>query len=238
MADDDIGSKSEGLAVSDAFTAKPTLRSGALFPLLRVVAVLLGGFLAWYVAGHWSRWTGGARFETTDDANMAGDLTPLSSKVSGYVARVLVNDYQIVHRGDLIAEIDDADYRAQLAQAQANLAAARANLANLENQKQIQRALIRQAEATIQETAADVVRYTLEARRQNDLLQSRVAGTPQLVEQADANEKRVVAQLQLNNAQLDQQKALLTSLDVQQDQLTAQLRAAEAAVELANNALG
>jgi membrane fusion protein (multidrug efflux system) len=143
-----------------------------------------------------------------------------------------------VHKGELLVEIDPADYSAQLAQAEANLAAANATLANLANQKDVQRALIRQAEATIQATTADLQRYALEAARQRDLLQTRIAGTQQLVEQADDNEKRTAAQLLLNRAQLDQQKALLDSLDVQQQQLAAQVRAADAQVQLARNNLG
>jgi membrane fusion protein, multidrug efflux system len=209
-----------------------------MFPLLRVIFVVAAGFLAWYVAGHWNRWTGAARYESTDDAFMVGDLTPLAAKVSGYIASVPVGDYQTVHKGDLLVEIDAADYRAQLAQAEANLAAAQATLANLANQKDVQRALIRQADATIQATAADLQRYALEAARQSDLLKTRIAGTPQLVEQAEDNEKRTAAQLLLNQAQLDQQKAILASLDVQEQQLAAQVRAADAQVTLAQNNLG
>lgn len=211
---------------------------GWLFPMLRILLVVAAGFLVWYVAGHWNRWTGAARFESTDDAYTAGDVTPLAAKVSGYIATVGVADYQTVHAGDLIAEIDPVDYSAQLLQAEASLAAAQANLANIANQKDVQRALIRQAEATIEATQADHLRYDLEAKRQRDLLQTRIAGTEQLVEQADANARRTNAQLQLNNAQLDQQKALLASLDVQENQLQAQVRGAEAQMQLARNNLG
>ena len=218
--------------------APPPARFGCLFPTIRVLLVIGAGVLAWYVAGHWNRWTGAVRYETTDDAYTAGDVTPLSAKVSGYIATVAVTDYQVVHKGDLIVEIDASDYRAQLLQAEANLAAAQANLANLANQKDVQRALIRQAEATIDATKADQLRYDLEAKRQRTLLQTKIAGTEQLVEQSDANQKRTDAQLQLNNAQLDQQKALLASLDVQEFQLEAQVRGAEAAVTLARNNMG
>ena len=58
-------------------------------------------------------------------------------------------DYQTVYKGDLIIEIEPSDYRAQLAQATANLAAAQATLANLANQKDVQRALIRQAPGAV-----------------------------------------------------------------------------------------
>jgi membrane fusion protein, multidrug efflux system len=219
-------------------SAPPKTRFGWLFPAFRVLLVIAAGVLAWYVAGHWNRWTGAARYESTDDAYTEGDVTPLSAKVSGYIATVAVTDYQVVHKGDLIVEIDASDYRAQLLQAEANLAAAQATLANLANQKDVQRALIHQAEATILATKADQVRYDLEARRQRDLLQTRIAGTQQLVEQADANERRTDAELQLNEAQLDQQKALLASLDVQENVLEAQVHAAEAQVTLAQNNVG
>ena len=210
---------------------------GWLFPALRVTFVIAAGVIVWYVAGHWNRWTGAIRFEATDDAYTSGDVTPLSAKVSGYVATVGVADYQTVHKGDLIVQIDASDYRAQLAQAEANLAAAQATLANLANQKDVQRALIRQAEATIRATQANQLRYDLEARRQRDLLQTRLAGTEQLVEQADANKQRTEAELMLNNAQLDQQKALLASLDEQENQLKAQVSSAAAQLTLAQNNL-
>ncbi len=142
--------------------APPNPERGWLFPLLRVVLVMAIGLLAWYVAGHWNRWTGAALHEWTDDAYVMAEVTPLAAKVSGYVKTVAVGDYQIVHKGDLIVEIDPSDYRAELHQAEANVAAAQAALANLANQKDVQRSLVRQAEATIDATSADHERYALE----------------------------------------------------------------------------
>ena len=112
-ADEALSSRPPG-----SLPAVPVERRSAipewLFPLLRVTLVIAAGVLAWYVAGHWNRWTGAVRFEATDDAYTAGDVTPLAAKVSGYVAAVGVTDYQTVHKGDLIVEIDASDYRAQL----------------------------------------------------------------------------------------------------------------------------
>jgi membrane fusion protein (multidrug efflux system) len=224
-------------SVGDSGTAQTGGPRAWIGPLLRVTLVVGAGLLAWYVANNWNRWTGAVRFERTDDASIAGDLTPLATKVSGYVSNVAVADFQTVHRGDLLVEIEPADYQASLAQADANLAGAQATLANLENQKAVQRALIRQADANVQATAADVQRYHLEAQRQRDLVRDRLAGTQQAVEQGDANEKRSAAQLVLNTAQVDQQRAVLDSLDVQQKQLEAQVRAAEAQLQLARNNL-
>lgn len=209
-----------------------------IFTTLRVLAVAIAIYIAWYVAGHWDRWTGAARYETTDDAFISGDVTPLAAKVSGYIKSVAVNDFELVKKGQLIVEIDPADYNAALVQAQANVSAAQANLANLANQKDVQRSLIRQAEATIDATNADLNRYNLESERQRNLLKTGVAGTPQGVEQADDNAKRTAAQLELNKAQLTQQKAILASLDVEQVQLEAQVRAAKAQAALAQNNVG
>jgi membrane fusion protein, multidrug efflux system len=209
-----------------------------LWPTSRVLLVAGAAFVTWFIANDWDRWSSAARYERTDDAYLTGDLTPLSAKVSGYILTTSVGDFQSVKRGELLAVIDPVDYRAQLDQAVADRATAAANLDDIVNRKAIQRALIRQAEATLQGTTADVVRYHLEALRQRNLNGDRLAGTPQAVEQADANEKRIGAQLMLNNAQVDQQKGLLASLDVQQKQLTAQLDAAEAQVKLARNNLG
>ena len=205
------------------------------YTTLRVLAVAFAIFLAWYVAGHWDRWTGAARFETTDDAFISGDVTPISAKVSGYIKSVDVKDFQPIRKGDLIVQIDARDYDAALIQARANVQAAEANLANLANQKDVQRSLSRQADATISATTADLDRYNLEEERQRNLLKTGIAGTPQGMEQAEDNAKRTAAQLELNKAQLEQQKAILASLDVEQKQLEAQVSAAKAQEALAQN---
>jgi multidrug resistance efflux pump len=89
----------------------PEIKKGRIpewgLPALRVLVVAGIAFLAWYVAGHWNRWTGAARYESTDDAYMSGDITPLSAKVSGYIEKVAVGDYQSVRKGDLIVQIVD-----------------------------------------------------------------------------------------------------------------------------------
>ena len=220
-------------AAAEATATAPGWRSHWLYPVLRIGFLVFAAWLIWYTAGHWDRWTGAARLESTDDAFVAGDVTPLSARVSGYITEMPVNDFQTIRKGDLIAVIDPSDYKAQLDLAQANLAAAEATLANLENQRSIQQALVREAEATIDATEADVLRYQLEDQRQRNLFKTGIAGTQQLVEQADDNSKKAMAQRRLNEAQLDQQKAALAAIDIQEKQLRAQIHAAEAQVALA-----
>src|SRR5208282_1473679 len=132
-----------------------------LFPLLRILLLVFAAWLVWYTAAHWDRWTGIARFESTDDAFVSGDVTPLSARVSGNITEMPVNDFQLVRKRDLLAVIDPSDYQAQFDLAQANLAAAQAALANLENQRSTQQAVVREAESTIDATEADVLRYQL-----------------------------------------------------------------------------
>lgn len=75
---------------------------------------------------------GSGRFEeTTNNAYLRADITSLAPKVAGYVVEVPVEDNQQVKAGEVLFRIDDRDYKARLAQADANIAAAKAALANL-----------------------------------------------------------------------------------------------------------
>jgi membrane fusion protein (multidrug efflux system) len=118
-----------------------------------------------------------------------------------------VQDFQRVKADDLLVEIVDDDYRAQLDQAEANFAAAETAIENIEQQKVLQEALVKQAEATIRGTEVDLTRYHLERLRQQDLV-AKEAGTPQLFEQATDNENRPQATLDLNKAQLEPMASL------------------------------
>lgn len=194
--------------------------------------------LAWLIAVNWDRWTGASRYQRTNDAYIAGDATPLAAKVSGYVKTVAVSDYQTVHHGDLIVEIDPSDYEVQLELAQAGLAGAKAAQAQIGLRRAVQQTLIQQAEANIQAGQAQLDRSLAEAKRQHSLMETGLAGTEQRVEQADADARKADATVMLNRAQLEQQKVLLSQLDIEEEQLAAQTKAAGAQVALARNNLG
>jgi membrane fusion protein (multidrug efflux system) len=205
---------------------------------IRLFIVFLIGVLVVFVARDWDWWQGSAARQVTNDAYLQADLTPLAAKSPGYVRSVLVGDFQRVKAGDVLVEIVDDDYRATLDQAEANVDAATAAIENIERQKLLQQALVKQAEATIQATEADLTRYHLEAARQQSLLATRIAGTDQLVEQAVDNEKRTEATLALNQAQLEQQRQQLKVLDSQESQAKATLKGQVAGRDLAKIALG
>src|ERR1700737_1667109 len=84
-----------------------------------VLVLLLAVPVVGTVSRNLNSWEGGAVEQVTDDAYVRGDLTPLSTKVPGIVREVKVSDFQQVHKGDLIAELEDSDYLAQEAKASA-----------------------------------------------------------------------------------------------------------------------
>src|SRR5215468_9685301 len=103
-----------------------------LIVLLLAIAIIVT------ITRNWNGWEGGRVEQVTNDAYVRGDLTPLSTKVSGLVREVKVNDYQQVRKGDLLVQLDDDDYKAQLAQSAAGVEAAKASLENNHRQRQLQ----------------------------------------------------------------------------------------------------
>ncbi|MGB6868777.1 MAG: biotin/lipoyl-binding protein, partial [Acidobacteriaceae bacterium] len=97
-----------------------------IIPLLVLVVALV---LLFAIHGHWDSWKSNASLQKTSDAYVTANLIPLSTRISGTVRRVDVGDYQSVHAGQLILELDDADYQATADEARAAIAAARAQLA-------------------------------------------------------------------------------------------------------------
>jgi len=230
-----------------------------------ILVLLLATAVLITLTRDWNAWEGGKLEQVTDDAFVRGDLTPLSTKVAGIVRSVKVSDYQRVHSADLLVELQDADYQAQLAQASAAVEAAKAAIENNRRQRElqdsrIQRALagidqakaqIAAAEAGINAVQADVVRTQAERTREESLLATQAA-TKQKVEAAVADEQRFAAQEASRKADLEQAKTALRSneiaveserrtkavLESQEQQLIADLHAKEASLALAKINLG
>jgi membrane fusion protein, multidrug efflux system len=228
--------------------------------VIPALVVLLAAAVVLTITRDWNSWEGGRIEQVTDDAYIRGDITPLSTKVAGLVKEVLVSDYQQVHKGDVIAQLDDDDYKAQVAQAIAAVEAAKAAIENNVRQRELQdsqierslagidqsKAQIAAAQAGIEATQADVVRTRAERTRQEALLQTH-STTQQKVEQAVADEQRLAAQLSSRQADLAQAQTLLRSnevaaevqrrtkkvLESQDAQLLADLHAKQAALTVA-----
>jgi membrane fusion protein, multidrug efflux system len=185
--------------------------------------------------------------------------------VAGIVRAVKVTDFQKVHAGDLLVELHDDDYQAQLAQALAAVEAAKAAMENNRKQRELQdtrtdrafvgidqaKAQIAAAEAGIKAVQADVVRTRTERTRQEALLAAQAA-TQQRVEGAVADEQRFAAQATSREADLEEAKSALRSneiaveaerrtravLESQELQLIADLHAKEASLTVAQVNLG
>ncbi|MGY4330715.1 membrane fusion protein (multidrug efflux system) [Bradyrhizobium sp. LB7.2] len=158
--------------------------------------------------------TTGRYLETTDDAYVKADSTIIAPKVSGYIAQVLVNDNQPVTAGQLLAKIDDRDFRAALSQAQADVAAADAAVRNLDAQIALQQPIIEQGAADI--AAADAnLKFAREEQVRYDGLMKTGSGTVQRAQQTDAA-------LRASNAQLQHAKAGLLAAERKVDVLTTQ----------------
>ena len=96
---------------------------------MRQILTGLAALIMLAAAGYYGHyyWTTGRYLVSTDDATVDADSVIISPKVSGYLGEVAVQDNQSVHTGQILARIEDPDYRTALAGARANVDSARAN---------------------------------------------------------------------------------------------------------------
>jgi membrane fusion protein, multidrug efflux system len=226
-----------GAAPGVGVQRSPTPRHRSSEVVVRLAVVLLAAAIVALFVTRWDAWIGARGRQVTDDAYVRGDITPLSAKVEGYVRNVAVTDFLLVSAGDPLVEIDDEDYQARVAQAEADLLGAEAAIENLKSRKALQHAQITQAENVIAVTEADVERTKQESTRQRTLLAT-TFGTQQKVEQAIAEERRFAATLARNRTELDGQRREMAVLDTQESQLRAEQKAKKAALDLAKINLG
>jgi membrane fusion protein, multidrug efflux system len=205
-----------------------------VIPLLAVLAAF--GFIA-LATLRWDAWVGSAVIQTTNDAYIKADLTQLSSRVAGEVLTVAVNDFQRVKAGDLLIQIDPADYEAQVAQAEAGVVGAQAALDNLANQVELQYATIAQAEAQQASALAQEVEARQEQERQQSLTQTE-SGTRQRLEQATAGYASSQANVRASRALIAAQRHQLEVLSGTRQQRAADLQGAKAVLAAARLKLG
>ena len=172
----------------------PSRKRAIVRAVLAVVA--LGAFGYGY---HW--WTEARFLQDTDDAYVGGNVTVVAPKVAGYIAKLEVTDNQHVRAGDVLARLDDRDYRAALAKADGSVAAAQATLANLDATRQLQDAVIGQARAGLAASGAETSRARDDQARYKNL-SAKAAVSLQSSQKADAEYKQALAGDQKAQAQL------------------------------------
>jgi membrane fusion protein (multidrug efflux system) len=185
---------------------------------LAVIGVLGLGYRWWEV---------GRLIESTDDAYVGGNVTVIAPHVGGFISKLVVDDNQRVQAGDLLIKLDDRDYVAALAKADANVSIQQAALSNLDAQRHEQEAMIAQAEAEIDAADAETVRARDDQARYHHLLETRAAST-QNFQQADADYKRAQAGEVKANAALDAAQRQLEVIASQRGIVLATLAAATA----------
>jgi membrane fusion protein (multidrug efflux system) len=219
---------------------KPTQRpasslwSRLALPLFAVIVAL--GFVA-LATLRFDEWVGNAVVQTTNDAYVRAELTRLASRVSGEVLTVGVTDFQRVKAGDLLIQIDPADYEAQVAQSEAAVAASQAVLDNLGNQIELQYATIAQAEAARLSAEALEVEAKQEQERQQSLSQTE-SGTRQRFEQAVAGLAKAQADVRASRAVIAAQQHQLEVLQGTKKQRAADLDATKATLASVKLKLG
>ncbi|MFC5397050.1 HlyD family secretion protein [Bosea vestrisii] len=204
-------------------------RKRRLRPLLLATAAIAA--LAGAADLGWRYWTTGRFQVSTDDAYVKADSTTIAPKVSGYIATVLVRDNEAVRTGQVLARIDDRDFRVSLAQAGAQVEAAEANIASKQAALAAQRSAIDAAKATIdvaraEETFAeqDNQRYAQLAKTGYGSVQtaqqaaSRIATARAAVTRDTAALASAVRQLDVIKAELSQAQAALDSAKAARDQ--------------------
>lgn len=206
-----------------------------LAPSIVALAMALGCVIVATLS--WDRWIGEWPVQSTDDAYVRAQTTQLSSRVAGAVKAVDVDDFQHVKSGDVLLQIDPADYIAQVRQAEATKAGAKATLDNLANQIDAQEALVAQAEAQRVSAEALAVEAQQEQVRQQDLVKTQ-SGTVQKLQQAVAANGKAQADVRASEAVISAQKQQLAVLRGTRQQRAAELQGADAALQAAELKLG
>ena len=202
--------------------------------------LVLGGIAAVALLGAadagWTWWTVGRFLESTDDAYVLADIASIGAKVPGYVRGLPVDNNQPVKAGDVLAVLDDSDYRARVDLAAAGVAAQRAALASSDARLVWQRSVIERNRGLVGYVEAELRRSTLELERTRTLTTETWA-TKQRLETVTADQAKAAAQLGAARAALAAETNQLGVIEAQRHEIEAALQQAEAQLALARDDL-
>jgi membrane fusion protein (multidrug efflux system) len=195
----------------------------------RILVFIVAVGIIVVVSTNWTRWEGGTGWQRTNDAYLQADLTPISAKVAGYVRDLPIQDYERVHKGQVLAQLVEDDYRVAVAQAEAGVASALAQANALRAQHELQLANLEAARAVVLSTTASSEQNGRDLARQRRLLETGSSST-------EASEKLATAHDQFE-AQLKQTRAQALAAERQLAVLEAQLAQSEATIAAQRAAL-
>jgi membrane fusion protein (multidrug efflux system) len=190
-----------------------------------LMATLATAFAALWYGIDW--WKAGRFVETTDDAYVGGNVTVISPHVSGYIADILVKDNQFVQAGQPLIRLEDRDFKAALDAADALVAERKASLNRLHAQHDLEQALMRKAEADLDEKKASAEFRALDATRYRNLAQTQ-AGSQQNAERSRTMSQEAQASVASAKAGLLAARQQLAVIDTQIVEAMAALSQTEA----------
>jgi membrane fusion protein, multidrug efflux system len=198
--------------------------------LFVAIVLVLGVGLGWR---WWTTW----RFQqSTDDAYVQSDITVISPKLEGYLKEVRVGDNQPVEAGQVLFVIDDRDFAAKVAQAEAAVATQEAAVDTYESRLELQRSMIDQAKAEVTAAEAEKARAERDYQRYRQLLTSDYASR-QRFETAEAESEKAAAAVAQKQAAVVAALGTLRVLRAQRDEEKAKREQARANLRLAKNDL-
>ncbi|HTZ77063.1 MAG TPA: HlyD family secretion protein [Stellaceae bacterium] len=208
-------------------------------PLIKRLVLAVGAIAAVTAGGYYGHeyWTVGRFLQTTDDAYLQADYTTIAPKVSGYIAEVLVDDNQPVKAGEVLARIDDRDFKAALAQANADVDAGKAAISNAAAQIEQQHLVIDQARSAIDMDQA-VLRFAQEDQQRYAALARTGAGSVARAQETQSNLQQRQAALRRDQAALGAAQQQVTVLQTQLAEAQATLEHAKAVARQAELNLG
>jgi multidrug resistance efflux pump len=217
------------IGTADPTTAPPPAPRRPWVTLVMALVGVVGVLVVLYA---WRLPPFTSAIQTTDNAYVRGQVTVISPQVSGYVASVAVQDYQEVHAGQVLAQVDDRIFRQRVEQARAAVAAQQAILANSAQTRSTAQAGVGQVDARIASAHAALVQAQTTQRRTATLRKQGWVAQAQLDTANTAVQAAQAAVAEAEAARAAAQTGVTSAL-VGRDTLVANVQAAEAALRLA-----
>jgi membrane fusion protein, multidrug efflux system len=170
--------------------------------------------------------------QTTNDAYVTADFTVVSPRVAGQIAVLSVDDNQVVREGQLLAQIDDRDYKAAVASAEANVAVAKAAITDASASIVQQQSVVDQASASLAAARANYTFARADYNRYTDLA-SHGAGSVQNAQQAQSRIDTARADVSRNEATVKAARQQIAVLQADQARAQGTLEHALAALNTA-----
>lgn len=218
----------------EAVTPAPASPNRARLVML-VTVLAIGGWMGW-------KWYWAQSHISTDNAQVDSHIVPVLPRVGGFVVEVVIKEHQAVKAGDLLARIDDRDYRARLAQAEADLALAIAGAGSRQHtgqagaQVSAARATAAAARSTVEQALANADKAQKDLERTRDLVAQKML-SPQALDAAQASARAALAQVETSKQSANSASDQITASSAALTAAQAKVEAARAARDLAANQL-